>query len=87
ILFRDRVSLNCLEAFSVPADAPPAFCLEPPYTGPCRASMRIYFYNQTSKKCEYFYYSGCNGNLNNFVIKLDCQKEMKNNNENQQREV
>ncbi|KAM5176036.1 kunitz-type protease inhibitor 4 [Callospermophilus lateralis] len=41
--------------------------------GDCFDIFIRYFYNQTSKKCEYFYYSGCNGNLNNFMIKLDCQ--------------
>uniref|UniRef100_A0A8C9UKZ6 BPTI/Kunitz inhibitor domain-containing protein n=1 Tax=Spermophilus dauricus TaxID=99837 RepID=A0A8C9UKZ6_SPEDA len=42
--------------------------------GDCFDIFIRYFYNQTSKKCEYFHYSGCKGNLNNFMIKLDCQE-------------
>ncbi|KAM7125617.1 kunitz-type protease inhibitor 4 [Molossus nigricans] len=49
---------------------------------PCRLDMEAgscyevhvrYFYNRTSKKCQYFIFSGCNGNLNNFNLQIDCQ--------------
>ncbi|EHB05298.1 Kunitz-type protease inhibitor 4, partial [Heterocephalus glaber] len=32
-----------------------------------------FFYNKTSKFCEGFFFSGCNGNLNNFNLKIECE--------------
>ncbi|XP_023052890.1 kunitz-type protease inhibitor 4 [Piliocolobus tephrosceles] len=48
---------------------------------PCKLDMNVgscyevhfrYFYNRTSKRCEAFVFSGCDGNLNNFKLKLEC---------------
>uniref|UniRef100_A0A8D2GX97 BPTI/Kunitz inhibitor domain-containing protein n=1 Tax=Urocitellus parryii TaxID=9999 RepID=A0A8D2GX97_UROPR len=64
----------CPGAFSVPADAPPAFCLEPPYTGPCRASMRMFFYNANSGRCETFVYGGCRRKKNSFLEEEECMR-------------
>nr|XP_060141312.1 pancreatic trypsin inhibitor-like [Globicephala melas] len=50
----------------------PAFCLEPPYTGPCRALFIRYFYNAKSGLCETFAYGGCRRKQNNFLDKEDC---------------
>ncbi|XP_058893878.1 serum basic protease inhibitor-like [Kogia breviceps] len=50
----------------------PDFCLEPPYTGPCRALFRRYFYNAKSGLCETFAYGGCRRKRNNFLDKEDC---------------
>ncbi|KAK2509434.1 LOW QUALITY PROTEIN: hypothetical protein MC885_012164 [Smutsia gigantea] len=41
--------------------SPPTFCLEPPYTGPCRAIKYRWFFNATSRLCEIFTYGGCKG--------------------------
>uniref|UniRef100_A0ABI8A463 BPTI/Kunitz inhibitor domain-containing protein n=1 Tax=Felis catus TaxID=9685 RepID=A0ABI8A463_FELCA len=47
---------------------------------PCKMDMNpgscfeihFRFYNQTSKRCESFIFTGCNGNLNNYKLKLEC---------------
>ncbi|EPY78750.1 kunitz-type protease inhibitor 4-like protein [Camelus ferus] len=41
--------------------------------GSCFEIHFRYFYNKTSKRCEYFIYSGCDGNLNNYKLKIECQ--------------
>ncbi|XP_061066088.1 serum basic protease inhibitor-like [Eubalaena glacialis] len=56
-----------------PANRPrPDFCLEPPYTGPCKAKIIRYFYNAKSGFCETFLYGGCNAKNNNFKMGEDC---------------
>nr|XP_027810082.1 serum basic protease inhibitor-like isoform X3 [Marmota flaviventris] len=55
-------------------DVPPAFCLEPPYTGPCRASMRMFFYNANSGHCETFVYGGCRRKKNSFLKEEECMR-------------
>ena len=50
-------------------------CLSPPVTGPCRARILRYFYNNTSGQCERFVYGGCQGNANNFEIRKDCERD------------
>ncbi|XP_036683509.1 serum basic protease inhibitor-like [Balaenoptera musculus] len=53
---------------------PPAFCLEPPYTGHCMAIFIRYFYNANSGLCETFEYGGCGGMPNNFLTSEDCMR-------------
>ena len=60
------------EPLPVPAALRPALCLEPPYTGPCRALFIRYFYNAKSGLCETFVYGGCRRKQNNFLDKEDC---------------
>uniref|UniRef100_A0A8C6AP64 BPTI/Kunitz inhibitor domain-containing protein n=1 Tax=Monodon monoceros TaxID=40151 RepID=A0A8C6AP64_MONMO len=50
----------------------PAFCLEPPYVGPCRALFIGYFYNAKSRLCETFAYGRGRRKQNNFLDKEDC---------------
>ncbi|KAG5201923.1 hypothetical protein JEQ12_004686 [Ovis aries] len=52
----------------------PDFCLEPPYTGPCKARMIRYFYNARSGSCETFIYGGCKAKRNNFKSEEDCMR-------------
>ncbi|XP_028355361.1 serum basic protease inhibitor-like [Physeter macrocephalus] len=52
----------------------PAFCLEPHYTGPCRARKIRYFYNAKSGHCDLFVYGGCLGKKNNFLTAENCMK-------------
>ncbi|XP_060253041.1 pancreatic trypsin inhibitor isoform X1 [Ovis aries] len=52
----------------------PDFCLEPPYTGPCKARMIRYFYNARSGFCETFIYGGCKAKRNNFKSEEDCMR-------------
>ncbi|XP_057385446.1 serum basic protease inhibitor-like isoform X1 [Balaenoptera acutorostrata] len=56
------------------AGSQPAFCLEPHYTGPCRARKIRYFYNAKSGQCEIFIYGGCRGKKNSFLTAEDCMK-------------
>ncbi|XP_028625342.1 kunitz-type protease inhibitor 4-like [Grammomys surdaster] len=41
--------------------------------GSCYEVHFRFFYNQTAKDCQVFLYGGCNGNLNNFKLKIECQ--------------
>ncbi|XP_075383832.1 kunitz-type protease inhibitor 4 [Tenrec ecaudatus] len=42
-------------------------------SGSCFEIHFRYFYNKTSKTCQSFFYSGCDGNLNNYKLKIECQ--------------
>uniref|UniRef100_A0A6B0V9S6 Putative kunitz n=1 Tax=Ixodes ricinus TaxID=34613 RepID=A0A6B0V9S6_IXORI len=61
-------------------DAPrlPAVCMQEPEEGSCNSGETgirefRYFFNHTRKECEYFDYSGCNGNGNNFKDEDECK--------------
>lgn len=41
--------------------------------GSCYEIHIRYFYNKTSKRCENFIFSGCDGNLNNYKLQIECQ--------------
>uniref|UniRef100_A0A8C9C9W9 BPTI/Kunitz inhibitor domain-containing protein n=1 Tax=Phocoena sinus TaxID=42100 RepID=A0A8C9C9W9_PHOSS len=58
----------------ISAGSQPAFCLEPQYTGVCRARKVRYFYNAKSGQCDIFIYGGCRGKKNNFLTPEDCMK-------------
>ena len=55
----------------------PSLCNLPKETGPCRASIRRYFYNKDTEECEQFTYGGCRGNENNFETKEACEETCK----------
>ncbi|XP_068380825.1 serum basic protease inhibitor-like [Eschrichtius robustus] len=47
------------------------FCLEPLYTGPCKAKIIRYFHDTKSGFCETFVYGGCNAKNKNFKMGED----------------
>ena len=49
-------------------------CQLPKEVGPCKASMRVYFFDVKISRCAMFIYGGCQGNGNNFDKMEDCQK-------------
>nr|1NAG_A Chain A, BOVINE PANCREATIC TRYPSIN INHIBITOR [Bos taurus] len=52
----------------------PDFCLEPPYTGPCKARIIRYFYNAKAGLCQTFVYGGCRAKRGNFKSAEDCMR-------------
>ncbi|XP_070581141.1 eppin-like [Ptychodera flava] len=52
-------------------------CELPSDSGPCRAALRRWFFNNETNKCENFLYGGCMGNANNFRNKRNCRKTCK----------
>ncbi|XP_056003662.1 papilin-like [Ostrea edulis] len=48
-------------------------CSQPQVTGPCRASVRRWWYNSKTNRCEKFTYGGCQGNENNFETRWACR--------------
>ncbi|XP_017538605.1 kunitz-type protease inhibitor 1b isoform X1 [Pygocentrus nattereri] len=51
-----------------------ARCVDPPVTGPCRASMLHWYYDPLKTTCHQFTYGGCGGNKNNFEMKIICME-------------
>ncbi|XP_021364856.1 keratin, type I cytoskeletal 9-like isoform X2 [Mizuhopecten yessoensis] len=49
-------------------------CHMPPDTGPCRASMERWYYNEKKGCCERFTFGGCKPNGNNFESKKGCER-------------
>ena len=48
-------------------------CKLPKVTGPCRARIPRWYFNDKTKRCERFIYGGCRGNKNNFKSLAGCQ--------------
>jgi len=61
---------ECQETCSSKTDV----CQLPQKTGPCKASLTRYFFNDDSQECERFTYGGCGGNANNFNSMQDCKE-------------
>ncbi|KAL6034136.1 hypothetical protein STEG23_035436 [Scotinomys teguina] len=40
--------------------------------GNCYEVQFKFFYNRTAKECQSFVFNGCDGNLNNFNLKIEC---------------
>jgi len=47
-------------------------CLQPRETGSCYNFVQRFYYDKDDKGCHKFYYSGCNGNGNNFATFEEC---------------
>ena len=52
----------------------PSLCELGPITGPCLAAKPRFYFNKNTGRCEDFRYGGCNGNENNFMTKMECEK-------------
>ncbi|CDW53015.1 protein mig c; protein mig b; protein mig a [Trichuris trichiura] len=48
-------------------------CSLPRDTGPCRAYIPSFYFDQTTQRCLQFTYGGCQGNANRFTTKQECQ--------------
>ncbi|XP_008159427.2 kunitz-type protease inhibitor 4 [Eptesicus fuscus] len=48
-------------------------CNMDPKHGSCYEVHFRYFYNKTSQRCQSFIFTGCDGNINNYQLKIDCQ--------------
>ncbi|XP_028176897.1 uncharacterized protein LOC114364793 [Ostrinia furnacalis] len=51
----------------------PALCYDPPLYGDCSSNIYRYGYNSFTEECLQFSYSGCGGNMNNFVEWERCR--------------
>uniref|UniRef100_A0A2C9JGS2 BPTI/Kunitz inhibitor domain-containing protein n=1 Tax=Biomphalaria glabrata TaxID=6526 RepID=A0A2C9JGS2_BIOGL len=49
-------------------------CLLEMDSGPCKALLSRYYYDQSTNTCQNFKYGGCSGNDNNFQSKSDCEE-------------
>uniref|UniRef100_A0A915KFJ7 BPTI/Kunitz inhibitor domain-containing protein n=1 Tax=Romanomermis culicivorax TaxID=13658 RepID=A0A915KFJ7_ROMCU len=47
-------------------------CHLKPKVGHCKMHLERYFFNDTVKSCQKFFYGGCSSNGNNFVNKSEC---------------
>ncbi|KAG8519702.1 Spleen trypsin inhibitor I [Galemys pyrenaicus] len=74
LLLTTLLAVTHCDESSTPDSARPAFCLEPPFTGRCRARLIRWFFNASSGYCEYFVYGGCGRRENNFLEEEDCNK-------------
>ena len=43
--------------------------------GSCYEVHFRFFYNRTAGECQSFVFTGCNGNLNNYRLKIECDIE------------
>ena len=63
--------LQCL--YATRSASIPQFCNIKKETGPCRARMPMYYYDQNQGKCLLFIYGGCRGNFNRFKTIQACK--------------
>ena len=49
-------------------------CRSDPQRGECQKFTPHWFYNETSKRCEQFWYGGCGGNGNNYKTQEECER-------------
>ncbi|XP_077968158.1 carboxypeptidase inhibitor SmCI-like [Styela clava] len=48
-------------------------CTEPKVVGPCYSSLRRFYYNTVTERCEVFHYGGCKGSKNRFLTRRECE--------------
>lgn len=47
-------------------------CLLEPERGPCRADIKMYYFDPSTKNCTTFTWGGCQGNGNRFDTEDEC---------------
>ncbi|MED6243474.1 hypothetical protein ATANTOWER_020873 [Ataeniobius toweri] len=75
--FCSKLSQTFNRLLNVNISANQARCVEPPLTGPCRASFTRWYYDPTDRKCQRFTFGGCEGNENSFEKELECSNSCK----------
>ncbi|KAJ7305058.1 hypothetical protein JRQ81_010857 [Phrynocephalus forsythii] len=62
---------------SATVEALPTVCTLPPDKGPCQQHHPRYYYDLKKNKCVKFFYGGCLGNGNKFILAESCRKMCK----------
>ncbi|VDM82325.1 unnamed protein product [Strongylus vulgaris] len=70
-------SHSCNSVLHVCCPTSQSICTQPKQPGDCTSAVRRYWYNSASRHCEMFYYTGCQGNDNNFNTLVLCQQTCK----------
>ncbi|KAL3115678.1 hypothetical protein niasHT_016387 [Heterodera trifolii] len=69
-VFRQQSLLNAASAELSP-------CVQPLRRGNCQDASLRYFYDLALDQCRLFYFSGCDGNENNFATLAECEVRCK----------
>lgn len=75
--FCDRRGRNCM-TFQPNSSQFTDICTLPVKVGACRGSLKKWYFDVESQRCETFLYGGCQGNANRFESKAQCQRECQN---------
>uniref|UniRef100_A0A915K375 BPTI/Kunitz inhibitor domain-containing protein n=1 Tax=Romanomermis culicivorax TaxID=13658 RepID=A0A915K375_ROMCU len=51
------------------------YCFQPKACGTCKGSHLRWYYDPRADQCKLFYFTGCQGNQNNFGTRTLCEKE------------
>lgn len=62
-----------LTIFGCKGDEIPESCYLEPDSGPCKASIPRYYFDQNDKKCKEFIWGGCDGVVP-FITLEECQE-------------
>ncbi|KAG9265150.1 kunitz-type protease inhibitor 2-like [Astyanax mexicanus] len=52
-------------------------CLAPAYTGMCRGSFTMLYFDASTQSCKFFTYGGCGGNRNRYTSEEECMSQCK----------
>ena len=62
-----------IEECQVVCPAKKSPCLEEILVGPCRGSIKRFYFNQDTQQCQAFFWGGCRPNGNNFETIEECE--------------